>query len=53
MGVAVNERKIAVRMIAREETGRRIEKSFVEIAPFKWQAVTEAVGKRIEVISKS
>src|SRR5690349_11928 len=53
MSVAVNERKMATRVIAREETGSRVKKLLVQIAPFTWQAVAETVGKILELDFKS
>ena len=46
MSVAVNQRKMAMRMVAREETGTRVEKPFVQITPFMWQAVTKPDRQR-------
>src|SRR5262249_32799946 len=43
VSVAVNEREMAMRVIAREETGSCSEKSLIQIASFTWQPVAEMV----------
>src|SRR5205085_10372693 len=53
MSVAMNERKMAMRVIAREETGRGAEKLLIQIAPLAWQPVTEPIGKGLELDFKS
>jgi len=52
MRIALNDRDIAMRMVASEQTRRCLKQPFVKVAPLAWQAVADVIGEARELFRK-
>jgi hypothetical protein len=53
MRIALNDRDIAMRMVANEQTRRCVKQPFVKVAPLAWQPVADAIGESCEQFRES